>query len=123
MATTAVSPEPCVLGPQIAVRGTLVGDEDLVVEGRVEGSVALTGHMTIAQSGVIEADVEVDSVEVHGEVQGDIVASRAVTIEKGARVSGNVRAPRVIIHDGAHFEGAVEMQVDLPDSLAKSLSR
>jgi cytoskeletal protein CcmA (bactofilin family) len=123
MATTAVHPEPCVLGPQIAVRGTLVGEEDLVVEGRLEGSVSLSGHMTVAEAGVVEADVEVDSIEVHGEVQGDIAATRAITIQKGARVAGNVRAPRVMIHDGAHFEGSVDMQVELPDALAKSLSR
>jgi cytoskeletal protein CcmA (bactofilin family) len=123
MATSPVNPEPCILGPQIAVRGTLVGEEDLVIEGRLEGGMSLSGHMTVAETGVLQADVEVESAEVHGEVQGDIVASRSITIQKGARVSGNVQAPRVIIHDGAHFEGAVEMQVDLPDTLSKSLPR
>ncbi len=111
----------CVIGRNIAVRGTLSGEEDLVVEGRVEGIVSLEGHLTVAPEGVLQADVQVDSVEVLGEVVGDITASRSVTIERGARVTGNVRAPRVIIQDGAHFEGAVEMQVALPDHLGKAL--
>lgn len=107
------------LGPQITVRGALSGEEDLVVEGRLEGSVALAGHLVVAQGGVVEADLDVASVEVHGEVRGDIVASRSITIERGAQVAGNVRAPRVIIHDGARFEGAVEMDVQLPDGLGR----
>ncbi len=113
----------CVIGRNIAVRGTVVGEEDLLVEGRIEGGVSLAGHLTVATEGVVEANVEVDSVEVHGEVVGDIAATRSVTIERGARVAGNVRAPRVIVHDGAHFDGAVEMQVSLPDNLGKSLPR
>ncbi len=90
-----------------------------MVEGRLEGSVALAGHLVVAQGGVVEADLDVASVEVHGEVRGDIVASRSITIERGAQVAGNVRAPRVIIHDGARFEGAVEMDVQLPDGLGR----
>jgi cytoskeletal protein CcmA (bactofilin family) len=108
-----------VLGPQITVRGALSGEEDLVVEGRLEGSVALAGHLVVAHGGVVEADLDVTSVEVHGEVRGDIVASRSITIERGAQVAGNCRAPRVIIHDGARFDGAVDMDVQLPDGLGR----
>jgi cytoskeletal protein CcmA (bactofilin family) len=123
MASTAPRPAACVLGQRITVRGTLTGEEDLVVEGRVEGSVSLAGHLIVAGSGVLEADLDVESIEVHGEVRGDIVASQSITIEKGANVSGNVRAPRVIIHDGAQFQGAVEMDVELPESLSRGHSR
>ncbi|HWB81294.1 MAG TPA: polymer-forming cytoskeletal protein [Nannocystaceae bacterium] len=119
LAAPAPRSTTCVLGPQITVRGSLSGEEDLVVEGRLEGSVALAGHLVVAQGGVVEADLDVASVEVHGEVRGDIVASRSITIERGAQVAGNVRAPRVIIHDGARFDGAVEMDVQLPDGLGR----
>src|SRR5690606_9608384 len=115
------SATPCVVGQQISIRGTLVGEEDLIVEGRIEGGVTLAGHLTVAQAGVLEANLDVDSIEVWGEVVGDITASRSITIQKGARVHGNVSAPRVIIHDGASFHGAVEMEVKLPDALAKSI--
>ncbi len=123
MVSMPPSTSPCVLGPQISVRGTLVGDEDLIIEGRVEGSLTLSGHLVVAEPGVVEANLDVDSIDVRGAVIGDIVASRSITIEKGAQVNGNVRAPRVIIHDGAHFHGAVEMKVTLPDHLAKTVSR
>jgi cytoskeletal protein CcmA (bactofilin family) len=114
-------PASCVIGPQISIRGSIAGEEDLLVEGRVEGAVALEGHLTVAQTGIVEADVEVGSIEVHGELVGDIIATRSVSIERGARVVGNVRAPRVIIHDGANFDGAVDMHVALPEPLAKNV--
>jgi cytoskeletal protein CcmA (bactofilin family) len=109
-----------VIGPRITVRGSLSGEEDLVVEGRIEGRVTLVGHLVIAPDGIVEADVDASSVEVRGTVRGDIVATRSITIERGARVAGNVRAPRVMIHDGAHFDGAVEMDVALPDGLGRT---
>lgn len=114
---------PCVIGNQILIRGTLVGEEDLVVEGRIEGAITLAGHLTVAEAGIVDANLDVDSVEVRGEVTGDISASRSITIHEGARVRGNVRAPRVIVNDGAQFRGSVSMTVDLPDELAKALSR
>ena len=117
---TPASPIPCVIGPETAVRGSLSGEEDLVIEGRVEGSVSLAGHLVVAESGEVEADLDIESIAVLGRVRGDIVASLSITIERGAQVSGNVRAPRVIINDGAHFDGAVEMEVDLPEGLRKA---
>jgi cytoskeletal protein CcmA (bactofilin family) len=123
MATLPTSDTPCLIGRQIVIRGTLAGEEDLVVEGRVEGGITLLGHLIVAEPGVVEANLDVDSVEIHGEVVGDIVAARSITIERGARVQGNARAPRVIIHDGALFRGSVEMDVTLPDALSKSINR
>ena len=117
---SATSSTSCVVGPETSIRGSLSGQEDLVVEGRLEGTVSLSGHLIVAESGNVEADVDVESIEVHGNVQGDISASRSITIEKGAHVTGNVKAPRVIINDGARFDGAVEMDVDLPDGLRKA---
>ena len=119
MAHAPSRPAGCVVGPQITVSGTLTGEEDLLVEGRIEGGVTLSGRLVVAAGGVVSADVDVESIEVHGQVEGDIVASHSVTIEQGAVVQGNVRAPRVIINDGAAFEGAVEMDVQLPEDLTR----
>jgi cytoskeletal protein CcmA (bactofilin family) len=123
MTTPYDSTPACVIGRNIAIRGTLVGEEDLVVEGRVEGGLTLTGHLTIAEPGVVEANLDVDSTDVYGEVIGDVIAASSITIHRGARVVGNVQAPRVIIHDGAMLTGNVEMDVKLPADLAKSLHR
>jgi len=108
---------PCVIGQQITIRGNLTGNEDLVVEGRIEGTLTLGNHLTIEQTGVVEADVETEDLTVMGELNGDIVAHSSVTINADAKLVGNIRAPRVIIEDGARFKGNIDMEVDLPDNV------
>lgn len=110
-----------VIGPQIAVRGSLSGEENLIVQGRIEGNVSLAGHMVVTEEGEVEADIDVESIEIRGQFRGDIVASQSITIERGAQVVGNMKAPRVIIEDGARFDGAVDMDIDLPENLRKSI--
>lgn len=109
--------QPCVIGNAITIRGNLSGSEDLVVEGRIEGTVALSSHLTVDAAGSVEADVDVDSLTVHGALLGDIRSARVVSISAGARVLGNVTAGSVVIEDGAHFKGRIEMDFDLPDGV------
>jgi len=107
----------------MTVRGALIGEEDLVVEGRIEGTIQISGHLVVAEGGVVESDVESESADIHGHVVGDVAAAETITIHPGARVSGNLRAPRIVIDDGAHFHGTVDMDVELPEGLARMRSR
>ena len=109
----------CIIGRHIAIRGSLSGAENLVVEGRVEGTVKLANHLTVETAGVVEADLEVEDLTANGTVRGEIQASRSIAINAGARVQGNIRAPRIIIEDGARFKGRVEMDVELPADLSR----
>ena len=108
----------CIIGNKITIRGDLSGAEDLIVEGRVEGTIKLSNHLTVEGAGVVDANLDVEDLTVHGTVHGDILASRSISINNGARVEGNIRAPRVVIEDGARFKGAVEMDVELPDEVS-----
>lgn len=119
MVASAVHEAPCTIGPRITVRGSLLGEEDVVVRGRVEGSIALSAHLIVAEEGLVTADIEADSVDVRGQVEGDVVAAEAIILREGARVVGNLRAPRVEIVDGAQFKGSVEMDVPLPSSVIR----
>jgi len=123
MVASGISSSPCLIGPNMTVRGAIVGEEDLVVEGRVEGTIQIAGHLVVAEAGVVESDVEADSADVHGQVIGDVAAAQTITLHPGARVSGNLRAPRIVIDDGAHFQGGVDMDVELPEGLARVRSR
>jgi cytoskeletal protein CcmA (bactofilin family) len=109
---------PCIIGKGITVRGNLSGSEDLVIEGRVEGTVSLKNHLTIESTGTVMADIETENLTINGEMQGNIAATESVSINANAKVVGNVRAPRVIIEDGARFKGSVDMDVDLPEGVA-----
>jgi cytoskeletal protein CcmA (bactofilin family) len=108
---------PCIIGKQITIRGNLSGSEDLIVEGRIEGTVALKNHLTLEVSGVMEADIDVADVTINGQMSGDIVAAGSASINATAKMVGNIRAPRIIIEDGARFKGSIEMDVELPEGI------
>lgn len=109
--------QPCTIGKSITIRGNLSGAEDLSVEGRVEGAVTLSTHLLVEDTGVVEAEVDVEQLTVDGVVQGEIRASRQVSISADAKVVGNITSPRVIIAEGARFKGRVEMDVPLPEGV------
>jgi cytoskeletal protein CcmA (bactofilin family) len=104
-----------VVGPSILINGNLQGDEDLTVLGRVEGNISLTRTLHVEESGIVKADISVRNAVVSGVVVGNITASDSVEITDAGRMVGDIRAPRVIIVDGARFRGAVDMgDLDAP---------
>lgn len=106
-----------IIGKGITIRGSLTGGGDLVIEGRVEGQIALKNHLTIESSGIVEADIRADELTINGEASGNIDASTKVAINTSARVNGDIKAVRVVIEDGAVFNGSIEMDVKLPDDI------
>ena len=109
------------IGPSIVIKGTVSGDEDLLVQGRVEGSIELKDNeVSIGQSGRVTADVNAKTVKIDGEVTGDINGGEKVVISKSGRVRGNIVAPRVTLEDGAIFKGSIDM--DPGDSAGSTVS-
>ena len=98
-----------VIGPSILINGKLTGDEDLTVRGRVEGELSLTRTLIVEPSGVVKANVTVKNAVVSGVVVGNIQATESVELTQEGRMVGDIRAPRVIIVDGASFRGRVDM--------------
>ena len=99
------------VGKSVVVKGELHGDEDVTIEGQVEGTITLKQHvLTIGRHGRIQADVLAKSVVVMGEVMGNIEAIEKVSISAEGRVDGDIRAPRVSIAEGAKFRGGIDMQ-------------
>jgi cytoskeletal protein CcmA (bactofilin family) len=112
-----VAENPCIIGKGITIKGNLTGSEELVIEGNVEGHIALKNHLTIKESGRITADISTESLLVHGQVSGNIDANDLVSLSSEASVVADIRAPRVVIEDGARFKGRIEMDVDLPPGI------
>ena len=106
-----------IIGKGITIRGNLTGGGDLVVEGRVEGQIALKNHLTIESTGKVQADIRVEEITINGEASGNIDASGRVAINTSAKVAGDIKAPRVVIEDGAVFNGSIEMDVKLPEDI------
>lgn len=97
------------IGTGITIRGELFGDEDVKIEGRVEGKVKLAKNLIVGQSGIIEADVEAENINIGGTVTGNISAQNRVEIVASGTMIGDIRAPKVIVAEGAHFKGNVDM--------------
>jgi cytoskeletal protein CcmA (bactofilin family) len=106
-----------IIGKSITVRGNLTGGGDLIIEGRVEGTMSLKNHLTIETTGKVQADIRAEELTINGEASGNIDATGKVSISTSARVSGEIKAPRVVIEDGAVFNGSIEMDVKLPDDI------
>jgi len=98
-----------VIGETIIINGKLSGDEDLTVRGRIEGELALSRTLIVEPSGIVKANVSVKNAIVSGTVVGNIDAVESVELLKEGRMVGDIRAPRVIIVDGASFRGRIDM--------------
>lgn len=108
------------IGKSLHIKGELSGDEDLTVEGAVEGKITLKGHrVTISQNGSVTGEIHAKSVLVGGEVRGNITADEKAEVAATGHVLGDVRAPRVAVADGAHFKGCIDMDTD-PGSGARA---
>ena len=109
-----------VIGPTLQfVGGRLSSDEDLIIEGTVEGTIAHQSHqLTIGENGKVKADVHARIIIVEGMLEGNMQGDEAVHIRSTARVIGDVVSPRISIADGASFEGVVKTS---PKSLTTEL--
>jgi cytoskeletal protein CcmA (bactofilin family) len=97
-----------VIGRGVRVRGTITGDSDLTIEGHVDGEVEVSGDVTVEAGGLVGANVAGRVVTVRGAVKGDLSGGDAVRLEEGARVVGDIRAPRIGIDRGALVRGHVQ---------------
>jgi len=104
--------EPTTVGPALRVKGEMSGQEDVTVEGRIEGMVSLTGALTVASGGVVEADIRARAVIIEGRVLGNIIADDRVEIRAAGHLDGNIKCPKISIHEGAQFRGNVDMSAE-----------
>ena len=110
----ATSDGSTIIGESILISGSLNGDEDLTVRGRVEGTLTLTKTLLVEPTGIVKAEVQVRNCIIAGAVVGNVTATESVEITKEGRMVGDITAPRVIIVDGASFRGRIDMgEVDV----------
>ena len=105
------------IGESTEIKGNITGDKDLTIEGTVEGKVELQGSLTVEPSGVLNAEVNANSITVIGELSGDATAEGNISLVNGCKVSGTLAASEISLEDGARFKGTIEMEVDIPDDL------
>ena len=102
--------KPTIIGESIIIRGEVFGKEDLIVKGRVEGSITLEKQLLIDNTGDIKADINSNEVRVSGKLTGNITAKTRVEVTKAGTMNGDIKSPRVILADGSKFKGSIDME-------------
>jgi cytoskeletal protein CcmA (bactofilin family) len=98
------------IGQSIQIKGELTGNEDLTIEGKVDGKIILKDHnLTIGANGRITAEIHAKTVVVVGEIVGNITADDKVEVAPTGSMKGDIIAPRVVLADGARFKGSIDM--------------
>ena len=113
--TPASSGRAAVIGPGIHINGDISGDENLIIEGKVDGKIRLAAHQVdIGQGGRVNADIIAKVIRIAGEVRGDLTGTEKVVISRSGNVHGNIVAPRMTLEDGAIFKGSIDMDPGEP---------
>jgi len=95
----------------VYIKGELTVEEDLAIEGHVEGRIELKDHnLWIGRSGKVNAEIHAKSVIIEGNMMGRIYASDMVEIKLSGSVQGNIKCPRISIVDGAKFKGSIDTE-------------
>ena len=102
------------IGPNISVEGTVTGSEAVVVEGSLKGNVKLGGELRIGNKARVEATVHARNIVIEGKLNGDVSADERVELVAGSNVNGNIKAPRIVVAEGASFRGNVDMGSKAP---------
>lgn len=98
------------IGPSISIKGDVTGSEDLVIQGKIDGSVTLGHHaVSVGSEGRVNANIVGRIITIEGRVEGDLTAEEQIILRGSAQVHGDIKAPRVVLEDGATFRGLVDM--------------
>lgn len=98
-----------ILGPTLKFKGELTANEDLVIQGQIEGSIKHSSNLTIGEEGKLKADVTAEHIAIEGEVDGDLEGRTSVVVKDSANVQGNIYSPTVTLHEGSTFNGRIDM--------------
>ena len=96
-------------GPNVTIDGKVTGNEPVLIEGTVRGEINLAGDLRVGTQARIEAKVHAKNVVVEGKLTGDVTADDRVELVASATVDGNIKAPKIIVAEGARFRGSVDM--------------
>lgn len=122
-AAASGSGKSATLGATIKVKGDISGDENLLIEGQVEGTVTLASHeLTVGKSGKVHADVTAKVIRIDGEVHGDITGKEKVFVSSTSNVKGNIVTPKMTLEEGARFKGTIDIDPSHANSSSASSS-
>jgi len=126
--TTTTTSDQATIGKSLVIKGEVAGSESLYIDGRVEGSINLSGNrVTIGRNGIVSANISAREIVILGKVRGNLTASDRVDIRSDGSLTGDVVAARISIEDGAFFKGGIDIRKGgktdaKPEEITKSVS-
>ncbi len=109
--TSTTTADQATIGKSLVIKGEVTGSESLYIDGRVEGSINLSGNrVTVGRNGVVAANINAREIVVLGKVRGNLTASDRVDIRSDGSLTGDVVAARISIEDGAFFKGGIDIR-------------
>lgn len=105
-----------VLGPTLVFKGELSADEDIMLQGRVEGSISHTASVRIGKEGSVRGNVTAKFITVEGRIEGDLHGNGSVIVKETADIEGNIYSPTVSLLEGSNFNGTIEMKKKKADA-------
>ena len=103
--------EPALVGRGIIIKGDVTGNQDLLIQGQLDGTVTLPDNeVVVGRDGRVNATIEARNIVIEGTVEGDLRGIEQIVVKSSGDVSGNIAAPRVGLEDGALFKGSIDME-------------
>lgn len=110
-----------VIGKGMIIKGSVYSQQDLVLNGELEGDLNLENcRLTIGVTGKVVAHAKAREVDVQGQLTGNVETTEKISIRSGGRLIGDIRAAGIVIEDGAHFKGAVDIVAQIPQPKAEA---
>ena len=109
----SVVPKPAgktLIGNSVTIRGDITSEENLQIEGIVDGSIETNNDVVVGLEGRVNATIRAANIVIQGRVIGDVSASNRVELAPSALLQGNIRAPKLSIAETAKFKGSVDMR-------------
>jgi cytoskeletal protein CcmA (bactofilin family) len=108
-AVPAVGNQSSLIGKTLLIKGEVFSDDEILIEGKIQGKVSVKNRVIVGVNGNVEADIDAREVVIKGKVTGNVKGGQRVEIVPSGVLHGNIIAPRVVIADSGVFEGNIEM--------------
>ena len=106
----AANRQSSLVGKTLLVKGDIFSDEEILIEGKVQGKITVKNRVIVGRDGVVEAEIDAREIVIKGKVTGNVRGSQRVEIVPAGALHGNIHSPRVVIADSGIFEGNIEMR-------------
>jgi cytoskeletal protein CcmA (bactofilin family) len=103
-----------VIGKTMKITGEISSDEELYIDGEMDGKLELRSRLTIGPTGKVQANIKAKEVIIFGSVKGNVEAEQRIALRTGASIVGDIKTAGIVIEDGAYFKGGIDISRSEP---------